>query len=232
MEKPRLAIDIDETLVWLLPDFLEFYNERHVTSYSIEDFKSYRWWETLEITKEEAYKEASEFIKGEAEHYATNPDSIRYLKLIPCAEQAIELLYHFYELYCITNRDPLLDPYNHAISTALYADEDYAYFPALKFDDNLDGLLIPIDRFYSAVEQGKAKSALCEELGIGAIIDDDADVAIDCAEHGIRAIVLARPWNINLPEHELIYRVNNWQEACSKLVAPSIATRINVYEVY
>jgi phosphoglycolate phosphatase-like HAD superfamily hydrolase len=43
--------------------------------------------------------------------------------------------------------------------------------------------------------QRRLKSALCRELGIELMIDDTLSNARDCAEAGIRVLLLDRPWN-------------------------------------
>ena len=54
--------------------------------------------------------------------------------------------------------------------------------------------------------------------GIGIIIDDNADVATDCAEQGIITIVMKRPWNKNLPENPKIIKVPDWQGIVNALL--------------
>jgi 5'(3')-deoxyribonucleotidase len=52
VEKEKLGVDLDETVVWLLPDFINYYNGEHGTSFDQEDFHCYRWWEVLDISRE------------------------------------------------------------------------------------------------------------------------------------------------------------------------------------
>ena len=60
MIKSKIAVDLDETVVHLLPHFLNWYNDKHGTEFTTDEFFSYRWWEVLSITKENAYAEAEE----------------------------------------------------------------------------------------------------------------------------------------------------------------------------
>ncbi len=219
--KPKLGIDIDENVVYTLKYFLAHYNEKHSTAFQENDFKSYRWWETLGITKKQAYAEADEWFRREKTGELCNCGMFD-IEFVEGAEQALNLLYFFYDLHGITDRSPLMDGDTHNISSYLYIEngEDGNYFPQYRVAEDEGGgvLLLPNDKIYSTQEEGLAKPALCRKLGIETIVDDNADIARACAREGIRAVVLARSWNARMQKHPLVMRVKDWQEACDLLV--------------
>jgi hypothetical protein len=130
------------------------------------------------------------------------------------AEEGLEALAGRYELSSVTHRGPLLDQETHWISTMMYS-------PEIEEREG-DGLFLPFDRIYPMHEVepvGLGKAEVYQRLGVGKIIDDDADVALSCANRGIHAIVPARPWNASLPRRDLITRVSDWEEIVGVLGA-------------
>ena len=214
--KRRLGIDIDETIVYLLHDFLDWHNGEYDTELAEERFLSYRWWETLGCTKEEAYARAVGYIRTKRDR--THP-SFHGLEFVEGSLQALDLLSRDYELYGITSRNSLWEEDTARLSSALYVEPDEGTFfpeiPLVGFAG--EGLILPMDRIYSGSILGKTKLQLCQELGIDTLIDDDADVVRLCAEGGIHVYVPVRPWNRTLSSHPLIHRVRGWQEICAAL---------------
>ena len=84
------------------------------------------------------------------------------------------------------------------------------HFPDI-FDDRIF--------FANHLRDGHAsKSSFCHQHHITLMIDDGLHNAIDLAENGIACILLDRPWNRNDEvNHQLIYRVKNWQEIIDNL---------------
>lgn len=63
----------------------------------------------------------------------------------------------------------------------------------------------------------RKKSKICREIGAKALIDDNLDNAIDCAQNGIKVFLMDAPWNQtdSLPEN--IIRVKSWEEILEKI---------------
>tara|TARA_Y100000310_G_scaffold344805_1_gene459637 strand:+ start:1344 stop:2072 length:729 start_codon:yes stop_codon:yes gene_type:complete len=225
--KELLGIDLDETVVYLLRSFLGYYNSKHGTNFSEEDFHTYQWGEVLGIPQEQAYVEAEKYIlerigaDDSDVHLGSQQNGYFGIEFVEGAIPALDLLSRFYELHGITDRNLLLEPDTHNISSYLYVEdgEEGSYFPQLPIPSDEGGMLIlPNDRIHYARAEGKAKSQVCRELGITKLIEDNADIALDCARNGIDVFVLPRPWNRNMAEHHRVTRVNDWQEICDKLV--------------
>jgi len=272
LNKPKLAVDIDETIVYLLGHFLDYYNDKYGTDFSEDDFFSYRWWEVLGIKKEQAYAEAEEYIKTKMRRYEPEVPTEWYhlprkerekgwdfdieelcsryeaacerakkegryeqgygdlsrfdIEFVKGAEAALNLLYFFFDLYAISDRSPLLHPDTFNISSWLYIEDSEGgnYFPQFGVEEDNGGgvLLLPMEKIFLTNEENMTKAQLCKELGIDRIIDDNPEVAYDCAKQGIQTIVIARPWNKSIGEHPLIKRAEDWQEICDILVPKKI----------
>lgn len=59
----------------------------------------------------------------------------------------------------------------------------------------------------------KTKAEICRELGSKIIIEDCLEYAIQCAEEGIKAILINNPWNPTSKDPPGVYRVPNLLEA-------------------
>ena|GEM_PF-4712065 len=226
ISKPKLAVDLDETVVYLLRHFLDFYNAKHSTGFSEEHFFSYNWWEVLGISKERAYAEAAEYIQDKIKIYKSPEffDGRFYIEFVEGVEPALDLLCRFYDLHALSDRSPMLEPDTFNISSWLCAEdcEGGTYFPDLPFPEDHEPLLLPMDKIVLTQEAGLTKPQFCRQAGILTAIDDNPDVAQDYARNGIRAIVLAKPWNRYVSKHPLITRIKDWQEACNILVPGKI----------
>lgn len=62
--------------------------------------------------------------------------------------------------------------------------------------------------------EGCSKEVLCNNLNIDFMIEDDPKHVLNCANAGVKTILLDKPWNKKLDdtEHENIFRVNGWEE--------------------
>ena len=65
-------------------------------------------------------------------------------------------------------------------------------------------------------EGRKLKDEICNDLNLDLIIEDSPYYSKNCAEKGIKVLLLDKPWNQNC-EHENIIRVNNWKEVLEKI---------------
>lgn len=218
MKKEKLGVDIDETIVWFLKNFLGYYNRKEEEDFEPEDFDSYRWWETLDISKEKAYEEVDEYI--EEQRLDMDYGDIFPIEIVEGAEQALDLLSRSYELHAVSNRDPRLHEYNGIISSRQYVwnGDGGTFFPEIPFEDlkEREGkLILPVDRIHLAKDRTKAD--VCKKLEIEKIVDDDPAVARNCSSEGIETILLERPWNKDTEEGGLIKKAGDWNKACKIL---------------
>lgn len=186
----KIGIDIDEVIKDTLNSVLNFYYERTGKRYSREDFKVYNWWEIWNMTKEEALQIWYEFVRSEL---------YNKIPMIEGSKEAIELLDKKHDIMFITSRSDSLEN-----ETREWFE---IHFPGKKFRIS----------FTSYVEGGlTGKSDVCENNGIGILIEDQAIHSKECADKGIKVILFDKPWNQGV-EHENIIRVNGWSEALREI---------------
>ena len=78
------------------------------------------------------------------------------------------------------------------------------------FKENLEGFDSEIH--YSRDYDLKKKSFVCKNFKVDLLIDDHNFNAIDCAENGIKVLLLDKSGNQDCTEHENITRVKDWKE--------------------
>ncbi len=184
----RIAIDIDGVLADFQNPFLNFYNQRHGTRFTIEDMLSYEFWEVLQIGKEELAKEMIDFYGS---------PNFRKIPLIGGAKEAIAKLRRRNLLYSVTSRPDFIRD-----ETITLLGE---HFPGAF-------LQVHFTNQYGGNGSKEKKSDFCLKYGYEIIIEDVAGYANECAEKGITAFILTRPWNKGKMLHPEVNRVQNWEE--------------------
>ncbi|HBI25727.1 MAG: hypothetical protein UT41_C0001G0067 [Candidatus Wolfebacteria bacterium GW2011_GWC2_39_22] len=185
----RIGIDIDDVLADTVNAVCAFHNETYGTCLKRDDFLSYKFWETWGGSKEEAIKKMQIF-NEEGCGVTTCP--------IDGALRALTSLKNSgYELFAVTAR-PLHVMKQTEEWIGLYFPD---IFSAIKFGNT-----------YGNEGIKEKKSSICKSLNIGIIIEDDIDHAVDCAENGIKVILLDCPWNQG-ELSENVHRVFSWDEA-------------------
>jgi uncharacterized HAD superfamily protein len=199
----RIGVDFDEVIVECLSSFLQHYNTKHQTSFSYEEFLSYRWWEILGIPREGAYTAYKEYIMQKV----VSREGEGVMPLVTGVAETLPVLVKRYEFHLVTSRPLLLE--NHTIAV---------------LKELGDGqLLIPHERLhYTArvVETSGAnyrrsiatKAEVCMRYGISRMIEDDIEVAKSCAQQGIEILLFDKPWNRDFSGHPLIHRKRDWQQ--------------------
>lgn len=220
MSKEKLALDIDETIVHLLGPFLEYYNEKYGTNFSEGEFSTYDWGREMGIRRDYAYKRMESFAEQEMK-VIPSAYPRTYINFVEGAEEALDLLSRFYDLYRVSHRSTSLIERTGVLSSALYVEnnQDGTYFPDVPFEDLEEDegrLILPMDRIY--LTEGRTKAEVCNDLSIEKIVDDDPGVARKCAREGIQAVLLEKPWNKDLEERSLIEKARGWGEACDILL--------------
>jgi uncharacterized HAD superfamily protein len=184
----KIAIDLDEVLNNDIDQVIAYHNNLYHTELKREDFFSYNFWEVWGGSKAEAVEKILAFYKT---------DFFKNIKPVP---EAIELMKSLKErgdeLYVVTGRpDEIVSETKDWIER---------YFPNMFTD-------IYNTNHFSLINQPKTKSEICNMLSIKAIIDDNKDHALDCAEAGIKVFLLDCPWNKEV-SHSNITRVYNLSE--------------------
>jgi len=196
LEAPfRIAVDHDNVLVEVTVQFLKFYNDRTKTSYTLDDLKEYRLEKCLHLTAKEVKSLTLEF-------YHT--PYFREVKPVQGAQEGVAQLRKMgCELYDVTSR-----PDTVMLATTKELENYFgkkAFRTVIFTDDYLRGT------------EGEGKSSVCNELKMEAIIEDSWQYAKTCAEKGIKALLMDRPWNVRKPEVENVARCKDWKDVVRKV---------------
>ena len=190
MEKMKIGIDIDGVIANFIKKFLEFYNRKTGNSFSTENWVTYNFWDFMSITKEEGKKLMEEFYSLE---------DFDEIPLIEGSKEAIPELAKQNQIYIITAR-----PLRWGEKTKKFFDK---HFPGKQ-----------INLIHSRDENDKTiyKREICKNLGVTILIEDHADIALQCAERGVRVFLFDCLYNQKV-FHENIVRVKTWKEILEKI---------------
>lgn len=186
-------VDLDEVLAELL-DYLLEYNNYKIWSYSLkrEEVKDYYIHKMphLDISIEESIAWFRKPMLEDIKNHRVNP--VEWAK-----EKLLQFKKNWYKLLILTARiEEIFWEY-----TSLWVQN---HFPEI-FDD-----IIFADHFH---ENHREKSEICKDEGIGIMIEDNYDYAMDLAKAWVTTYLIEKPWN-NFHEvyHENIIRIKSWED--------------------
>ncbi|HLD80366.1 MAG TPA: hypothetical protein VJA18_07460 [Candidatus Nanoarchaeia archaeon] len=188
----KIGIDIDQVLAKQLEKLVPFYHLKTGKLILAEKFHTYYWPGVWGITLEEGIQIDQEFKQS------------AYFDSIEPVENAVEAVNHLgkgNQLFVITAR-----PVFFKEKTEQWLKKHLQEIP---FE------LIHSGDFHIA-NKTKNKGEICEELSIDVMIEDQDEYALQCAEKGVKVILLNKPWNMKA-EHSNIIRVNNWIEVLQEI---------------
>lgn len=184
----KIGIDLDEVISETLVEIIRFHNETYGTSLALEQFKSYRFWETWGGTREEAVDKVHAFFQS--------PYACRALPVVG-AQSAVQALGKDHELHIITARP-----------------EELAMLTHYWIKEHFNGAFAEIHFANHFSKKGgipRTKAEICDALGVHVLIEDSEDHAVECVRKGREVFLIDRPWNrSDMPSS--IYRVSSWDE--------------------
>ncbi|EPZ35605.1 hypothetical protein ROZALSC1DRAFT_27271 [Rozella allomycis CSF55] len=197
INRPLLAIDVDEVLSMTHEAMIKFYNENYNANLELSDFTSYSYWQVWNVSLEESIEITRIFYNSE--HF----DNVRP---VPCAFEVLKALQFKFDLVVVTSRQETIKE-----KTIQFIERYYpgifkgVYFGNHYLSEEEKKNLVP-----------KSKSTICQELGAFAIVDDSLAIALECAEIGMDVFLFdlehSYMWN-KTEYHRLpssIHRVLNW----------------------
>lgn len=198
-----IGVDLDDVLADHISVLVAFHNDTYGTALSAGDFSTFRLWETWGGTREEAVAKVHRF-------YTTG--YFRRTQPVPEAVQSIEVLSRNHELTVITGRtESVIEP------TLRWIDEHFSgKFTGVHFTNH----------YALSGRPERAKSAICQELGVQLLIEDALDHAMGCVQLGVPVLLFDRPWNRAGIPGELernVTRVFSWQEIIAKVNALALS---------
>lgn len=189
VNKPTIAVDIDEVLATMFENLMAWHNQKYGTKLTLADNHS----RDLELWKAGSIEEAIKRVHGffETPHYID-------AKPIDQAEAALHELSRRYELAIITARDVIVEE--------LTLNWVQKYFPDI-FKD------VHFTAEYSLHGLNKTKAEACLDINAEYLIDDSLEKAEEVAKEGIKVLLFGHyPWNKAERLPEGVSRVKNWQE--------------------
>lgn len=198
LERQSVAVDLDDVLFDFIGYFFEWHNQQYGSQLVNEDMRfGMLIWDVWGGTKEEAAERIPAFFQ-----------EVDLLNMQPMAGsvEALDQLKERYRLHVVSARD----------ASAAEVSENWIdnYFPGVFAEVHL-GIANPLD-------QGEAmsKAEMCVQVGAKVLIDDQVVHARECAERGIKLLVLGdKPWSREQTLPHNSYRVNNWSAAAKMLMA-------------
>ncbi len=184
----KIGIDLDEVLADFLAALIRFHNDHYGTSLVREQFKSYRFWETWGGTREQAVRKVYQFHKT---HYFED------IRPVEGSQEAVRILSKRNDLVIITSRQDHV-----AKATRRWIDQ---HFPDI-FSE------VYFTNHYSQYGRSKTKKQVCDSAGVGLLIEDLEEFALECLTPGREVLLLDAPWNKNIRFHEGIHRVRSWED--------------------
>lgn len=183
----KIGLDLDDVVADFFEALLKFYHNKFGKLHKRDEFKEWKWWPVWGVSKEEAIRIVDEF------HETHKLEDIQPM------EHAINSLHHLLkdnELFIITSRPVRFKPKVEAWVKHHLGDVKIATIHAGDFHKG----------------QAATKAEICKEKGISLMIEDSPQIALDCANSGIKVILFDSSWNQEV-KHPNITRVKNWLEA-------------------
>lgn len=185
--KKVIGIDFDDVLMDFTPGFLSFFSKKLGKEFTKEDVTVFHFWNTFNITREEAVAICEEYYLTE-EHLENLP--------LPDSVQSVINLAAF-DLYVVTARPPFVKEATSSWVKTHFGDS----FKELYFTGAFKN------------DSAKTKGQIAKELNMTYFIDDAPHNALDVASRGVQVFLLDAPWNRTVDiTHPLVTRVSNWNE--------------------
>lgn len=181
MEKTLL--DVDDSLGEFLKPLNNYYNETRGTDFCFEDYWTYSLHEIWECSEGEAADVIHEFYKTL---------SFERMKPLKFSQEALRMLRLKREFIAVSYRPEMLVD----LTREWIADTFFG----------METLCVGSYDFSGPVE---TKLSICKRLGVDSLVEDNAKTASECAGAGITAVVLSKPWNINV-SYNGFRRVSDW----------------------
>ena len=172
----KIGIDIDEVLAKFVDSYLQIYNFKYNKNINTKDMFTYDLWVPLKISRDEAVSITNELF---------NSDLYDKIGVIEGSQEGVRRLAKDNELYIITARP-------------IFAKEKTKEFFNKYYQDIKFSMYYTGDFFNGAM----IKSELCSKKGIDYMIEDNAEIVLDCSKKGINTILFDKPWNQGLNENQ------------------------------
>jgi len=193
----RIGIDVDDTLLDFVGNYILFHNQMYETKLERADFKTYSFNHAKGGTMEQEVNTLKQFY---------NTDFFREMLPFPGAVEIIQKLKEENKLFVITSRP-------------LYIRDGTLKQLSEHFSGAFLDVFFSSNYYAQAKNSGKTKAEICKDLEIALLIDDSLEYAKQCAKEKIRVFLFGNnnPWNQN-GIVERVKRVKDWKEIGDLLI--------------
>jgi len=196
--KQVIAVDLDEVLFpFVKPFFEEHFNPKFGTNYIEDDIFTYELENVVGKTREEVISEIDIFYKSGALE-----------RILPFnnAAEIIDFLRIKYALHAVTARPDFI---REETQQSLQMHFPKNSFQAIHFTNQ-----------YHGGSEIREKVDICKLIGAIAIVEDSYRNAIQCADSGMKAFLLKKPWSeykVTGKESPNLFPINNLREILKHL---------------
>lgn len=195
MDRPIIAIDIDDVLAASASAFVLFSNERWGTHLTLDDFDE-DWSKMWAIGHDQTMERAREFhnsgLISSYDHYDE-------------ALPVLEMLSGRYRLVVLTSRNQRLNQ-----ETRAWVESRY---PGLFEEIYFSGIYDNVDNGHGNHAYSKTKAERLKAIDASYLIDDQPKHVIGAAEAGIKAILFGNySWNAEVDLPSNVERCVSWHE--------------------
>lgn len=187
-----IGVDIDDVLCQFNLAFDKYHNEKYGTNVLFDDHNTYDYLDLYKISR-------GEFIERLGEFFTSNYH--KEMEPIYGAEEALKEISKKHKIQIITARTQDFKDYTLEWLNKHYKD----IYISVHHANHYYGLNL------------HKKSDLCKKLNVELLIDDSLEFSEECAEEGIKVLMLDSPWNQKEKLHKNITRVRNWKEILKKV---------------
>ena len=188
--KRIIGIDADDCLIDTMRAFLDFYNQKYLTGFFVEDFRDFDLSKTFGINRLEVLEEERFFYKS---HFYDK------VQRIDGAYEALEYLSEEFENVVITARGVDVKEHLPKTISKLF---DFHHFRDIYHVGGEGG-----------INNRLQKWEVCKHLNSRLLIDDYHGHLLLAASNNIHGILMEKPWNKNVSDlPKCIYRARTWEE--------------------
>jgi uncharacterized HAD superfamily protein len=183
-ERLKVGVDVDDVLAASMELHLEIFNGYTGRTFTVEDVERFDLHHLYGIPEATA-----------REYYAEHDRRAGELVPVEGAVEALRLLADRYDPVAVTSRP---DPEAHVTHGWLH--EHFARLVS--------------DVFHTRTHHGQriSKLKVCRQQGIGVLIEDRGETALECAEGGVDVVLFDKGWNRHLSYPDNVVIVNRWEQ--------------------
>jgi uncharacterized HAD superfamily protein len=181
-----IGVDIDEVLSQTFQAFLDFYNAKYDSNYSLSQVNVYSFQKVFGINAEEEKRLHAEFFTTK---FSTD------LKTVHGSVEGVNELSKTHKLFAISSRPK-------------WQQQQTVKWLNLHYGNNFDQIKLTDSHF----DKTSTKSSVCIDLNLDYFIEDAIIYAEDCAAVCKKVFLLNRPWNNEKVSNNNIIRVSSWAE--------------------